>query len=310
MIKTSPSPFNPLNPLNLVFIVARSAWSLGKRFFVPQKDAPAISQVNRAIGEWPSNMFPDVQSPFPMTKAEEHIPEPVDAAPQTSTALKDKLGEISIEPGATTLIALIPMIVSLLKAKKRHLDNIIVKIQAEEKPKNYSIALGNSEEELSFSFQVQSGKALCFPEKSGSGNAASELPPLFPAKQSLLTKFLGPFAFNKNERHTECDIVVEDPGNPTLQNGPVVHPIVFSDTEVIRLVHRDPNVKDPTIKELGDPSEWTELNSYSVKASDLPEAKTPKKFKLKDPNEFVAIAKSSILSTSCREVQRYSKDAW
>lgn len=297
MIKTSPSPFNPLNPLYLAFAAGKTIYSLGKRIF--PTNTPMTLKVNTVTSELPRTVLPPEPKPFPLIKVPE---EPLQSASSTIEPLGDSL--VSVGTATSSVMPFVSIVAMLFKRKKRDLENIDVNITADKTSKFYRVSFGNDERELQLSFQVQAGKPLCFPHRDPDKTLVTSIPRLFPPRQGLLDKVL-----NRTERYVECTITVDDRDNPLLKNGPLIHPIVFNNGENIRIIHRDPKVKKkeriPT--EIGDPSIWNTMSVTKLNASALPDSIHPKKFPLKEADEFVSVEKRPALSSSCKQIQPYRK---
>lgn len=195
---------------------------------------------------------PIVTNPETVAEAVKEIAEPIIS--QTSQTVVSEPTAAAFPTTVKTitdsniLLAGLPVVFWLLyNSKATHLRNIVVHIKATKSPKNYCITLGKGTNEQKISFNVKTGSPVRFLNENREGNCVSsrELPPVLFKDMQFNETFLGPLrelVWRRQEFYTDCNIFIDDPQNPQLQNGPAFATISASSNETIRVIQRDPQV--------------------------------------------------------------------
>ncbi|HEV8052176.1 MAG TPA: hypothetical protein VGP47_06760 [Parachlamydiaceae bacterium] len=149
-------------------------------------------------------------------------------------------GLFSVGMSIAKILPLIPpLLYAIYKSEERILQNINVNILATPIPKRYSVGFGNKDgEEMSIDFEVVAGRF--YQEEiieSNDGFAYTIFQP-----KSFLSYFplLSRFEWKRKIHETECNVFIDDPGNVSLQNGPITVYYPLSENEGFNLIYRDP----------------------------------------------------------------------
>lgn len=256
-------------PTNLPTIHARAVETL-RLSPVSQVQNPVTATVTPPAIEpaGPTNTTESVDSVSKkaLKEAEGSAPPPL---PAYVTVLKD------LYKGA--LAALPLLLLALYSSKEELLQNVNVNIQASVTPKVYQIGLGTENDtEFSLAFEVESGKPIRFLHNRDAEMSTATPEPIFLPKNNLAVSLLGPLKhliWKREEPYTNCNIVIEDKGNPALKEAPLTTYIKASEREGFYLVHVDPKVtsniasaSDFVIK--ADGSQWASFKALNVTVSD------------------------------------------
>lgn len=185
--------------------------------------------------------------------------------------------------------SIIPFIFFLFyTSKEKHLHNVNVKFQATATPKKVRVELGQKDgDKLGITLRIEAGKPVEFIYEGHAEGDETRIPMSFFKPRSVFSTsegssyfpFLAPakvFHWKRQEPHTECMIIVDDPGNPDLKDGPKIINIPLSQYEGFNVVMRDPNLHiDPSTGthqhgeyQSVEGSEWTTLSSANVAITD------------------------------------------
>lgn len=300
----------PYSPLNVGLMMAATAVSIGKSLFQwnPQRQQIAV----RALQE-------TQQVPFQTPRDIIHSVQPViantipsEASPTALVPYKDttpiaqvvampperKVEELLTETKKNKFVALLPLIAWVFhKSKQKHLENLSLEINATYQKETYRIGLGNQESMCDICFEVEKGIPLRFFNQN-SPSISTKPEPLFQPKGPI-NRILNSLGLNRHERHLECSIVINDPDNYLLRNGPEIQTIVISDKETIRIIHQDPHVSAPAnILKQGNVGEWASLTACSLKINDVIGRDWVQQIPLDQEGGFLRIGKAPLMLQS------------
>lgn len=227
------------------------------------------SPVNKPVEEAAKKVFGDPPAP----------PETTSLVSHAISAAK------SLPKGFFTIV---PYFFYLLyTSTEKHLQNLVVNIEAPSLPKTYTVSLGKKgSDEVGISLQIEAGKPILVLNEGHPEGTESSFPSSFFKPRLILDSsegvshlpYLGPLArlanpWKPQEPHTECIIIVDDPGNPSLKDGEQIISVPLSKLEGFSIVHRDPTLASASGTKQADgvdsqldtgSSEWTTLSSATV----------------------------------------------
>lgn len=140
-----------------------------------------------------------------------------------------------------------PFLLALYKSEEKILQNINVHLSSLPWSKVYQIGFGKKNgDEVSIAFETKIGAPIRFLNEKPTAEIANDSLPLIFNSKSWMQYFpiFNSFVWKREKRETDCNIFIDDPGNPLLQNGPVKTYIPISSLEGFHVIHRDPKKAD------------------------------------------------------------------
>jgi hypothetical protein len=166
-----------------------------------------------------------------------------------------------------------PLLYSLYNSEKWILQNLDVNIRATPTPRTYTVGFGNKHgKEVSLDFEVVAGR---FYQNELVECKEGFAPVIFQSKSWVsYVPLLRRFEWKREIYKTECNIIIDDPGNSSLQDGPISVYYPFSKNEGFNLIYRDPtSPKEMVYDEYCKPedSKFTTFNEASMTVEPLGE---------------------------------------
>lgn len=168
-----------------------------------------------------------------------------------------------------------PYLYELFTREEKILQNINVNILATRIPKRYSVAFGNKHgEEMSIDFEVVAGKFY----KDEIVESKDDFAYTIFKNKTWISYIPGlkRFEWKRKVHETDCNITIDDPGNLSLQKGPVSVYYPLSENEGFNIIYRDPTATTSMTAALlgdrthdyhlqGDSSDFEGFNVASMK---------------------------------------------
>lgn len=160
----------------------------------------------------------------------------------------------------------------IVTSKEKILQNVDLEIMATQHPKAYRIGWGiKGGTEHTITIEVQKGKPVLFLHQKELDITTEKFQTIFKPKKTV-SNTLGPFQWKRQEPHTQLYIIIHDPGNAALQNGPIAHHIKLGEFEAFNIIHLDPEKNKPEDIAYdvtpAESSDWTKLKKVHLQMAD------------------------------------------
>lgn len=153
-------------------------------------------------------------------------------------------GTLTLLKTSPKFLALVPFfLAAIIFSNEEVLQNIKVEIGPQFEAKVFEIGFGSKSkgEELGIAFEVVAGQPIRFLLNKEVQKVTNSVSSIFSSPSWFSqTPLLNLFKWRRQEPHTDCNIIVEDPGNPFLRDGPIIHHVPLSENESFNVIHRDP----------------------------------------------------------------------